>query len=112
MENISTIRFIRCLNDRVFSPDFTENLSAATTEREFKGFASYSSIQMPVTTRLSQLTVAEKDAIKALVELKKTIAFAPAQQQQRPRRACTIKEEPVAAPRSPMDRPRRSNVHY
>jgi hypothetical protein len=67
---------------------------------------------MPVTTRLSKFTVAEKEAIKALVDLKKACANAPAAAQQRPRRACTMKEEPVPAPRSPMDRPRRSNVHY
>ena len=65
---------------------------------------------MPVTTRLSKFTVAEKEAIKALVELKK--ACVSQQPEARPRRACTIKEEPVPAPRSPMDRPRRNNVHY
>ena len=69
---------------------------------------------MPSTrsSNLSKFTVAEKEAIQALVELKK--ACMPLQQgeQQRPRRACTIKEMPVAAPRSPMERPRRSNVQY
>jgi len=68
---------------------------------------------MPATTRLSKLAVSEKEAIKALVELKKAIGFSQqAEAQQRPRRACTIKEEIMAAPKSPMDRPRRSNVQY
>lgn len=71
---------------------------------------------MPVSTRLSKFTVSEKEAIKALVELKKACAATQTQPQpqpqQRPRRACTMKEEPVAMPKSPMDRPRRSNVRY
>jgi hypothetical protein len=65
---------------------------------------------MPVTTRQSKFTAAEKVAIKALVEMK---GFEPLPlAQQRPRRACTIKQEPVPAPKSAMDRPRRSGVRY
>ena len=67
---------------------------------------------MPVTTRLSKFTVSEKEAIKALVELKRACAATQTQTEQRPRRACTMKEEPVPTPKSPMDRPRRSNVRY
>jgi len=69
---------------------------------------------MPSTrsSKLSTFTVAEKEAIQALVELKKACAPLHQGEQQRPRRACTTKEMPAPTPRSTMDRPRRSNVQY